>query len=65
MVDRAAPIAAGDPLAVAPHDHRLHQSLMLESACDTNGRCGACLGVAHRASAEQGRKQHGKHQPNQ
>jgi hypothetical protein len=63
--DRLAAIAAGDPLAVAPHDHRLHQSLMLECAYNITGRRGACLGVARRASAEQGRKQHGKHQPNQ
>jgi hypothetical protein len=33
---------------------------MLESACDTTGHRGARFGIAHRASAEQGRKQHGK-----
>jgi hypothetical protein len=60
MIDGAAAIAAGNPLAVAPHDHRLHQSLMLESACDASGHRGACLGVARRTSAEQDRKQHGK-----
>jgi hypothetical protein len=38
---------------------------MLERAGDATGHRGACLGVADRASAEQGRKQQGKNQPNQ
>jgi hypothetical protein len=65
VIDGAAAIAARDPLAIAPDENRLHQSLMLEGAGDVTGHRGACLGIAHRASAEQGRKQQGKDQPNQ
>jgi hypothetical protein len=42
----------------------LRQRLALESTRGTAGHCGACLGVARRASAEQGPKQQGQDEPN-
>src|SRR5438874_2362381 len=52
--DRLAPVAGRDSLAIAPDENRLHQSLMLECTGDAAGHRGACLGIAHRASAEKG-----------
>jgi hypothetical protein len=65
MVDGPAAIATGNPLAIAPDENRLHQSLMLEAAPHAARHRRTRLGVAHRTSAEQGRKQQGKDQPNQ
>jgi hypothetical protein len=65
VVDGPATIATSDPLAIAPDENRLDQSLMLERARDAAGRRRTCLGVADRRHAEHGRKQQGKDQPNQ
>jgi hypothetical protein len=65
MIDRLAAVAAGNPLAIAPDENRLDQSLMLECARDAAGHRGTGLGVARRRHAEHGRKQQGKDQPNQ
>jgi len=35
VIDGAATAAAGDPLAIAPDENRLHQSLMRECVGDT------------------------------
>jgi len=65
VIDGAAAIAASDPLAIAPDENRLHQSLMLECARDAAGYQGTGFGVARRHHAEHGCKPQGKDQPNQ
>src|SRR3974377_1020171 len=63
--DGPTPIQAGDPLAIAPDDHRLHEALMLNAARHGAGHYGTGFRFAHRHHAGQAHNQKGKDRPNQ
>ena len=64
-IDRPAAIAAGDPLAVAPDTHGLHQSLMLKSAATLPAIAAPALASLIGPAPSSDRKQKGQNQPNQ
>jgi hypothetical protein len=51
MIDGAAAVAAGNPLAVTPNNHRFDQALVLQRIAQVAGHDGSGLGVMGHESA--------------